>query len=90
MNKSERGLIASLIISDLVSFLLILYNFLFAAPEERYMFPIFLIIMPAVYLETKKKLEMEQNKSFQYKKVLWVLMSCLIITEGMNLILSLL
>ncbi|NVM37071.1 MAG: hypothetical protein HWN81_15850 [Candidatus Lokiarchaeota archaeon] len=90
LNTSERGLIASLIISDLVSFLLILYNFLFAVPGERYMIPIFLIVMPAVYLETKRKLEMEQNKSFQYKKVLWVLMSCLIITESMNLILSLL
>ncbi len=90
LNTSERGLIASLIISDLVSFLLILYNFLFAASGERYMIPIFLIIMPAVYLETRKKLEIEQNKSFQYKKVLWVLMSCLIITESMNLILYIL
>jgi len=90
LNKYERGLIASLIISNLVSLILISYNFLFATPGERYMIPIFLIVMPAVYLETKRKLEIEQNKSFQYKKVLWVLMSCLIITESMNLILTLL
>ena len=90
LNTSERGLIASLVISDIVSFLLILYNFLFAAPGDRYLMPIFLMIMPAVFLETKRKLEMEQNKSFQYQKVLWVLMSCLIITESMNLILSIL
>jgi len=90
LNKYERGLIASLIISNLVSLILISYNFLFATPGERYMIPIFLIVMPAVYLETKRKLEIEQNKSFQYKKVLWVLMSCLIIIESMNLILTLL
>ena len=90
LNKYERGLIASLIISNLVSLTLISYNFLFATPGERYMIPIFLIVMPAVYLETKRKLEIEQNKSFQYKKVLWVLMSCLIIIESMNLILTLL
>jgi len=90
LNTTERGLIAALIISDIVSILLLIYNFFYSTPEQRGMIPIFLIFMPAVYLETKKQLEMEQNQSFQYKKVLWVLMSCLILTKSMNLILSLL
>ncbi|MFX1388211.1 MAG: hypothetical protein ACFE9M_13415 [Promethearchaeota archaeon] len=90
MNTSERGLIASLIISDIISFVLVLYNFLFVGPEARDMIPIFLIIMPALYFDTKRKLEIEGNQSFQYQKVLWVLISCLIITEGMNLILIIL
>ena len=90
LNSSERGLIAALVILDIASILLLIYNLLFATLRERYMIPIFLIIMPVVYIETKRKLEVEQNKSFQYKKVLWVLMSCLIRTESINLILSLL
>ena len=87
LNNTERGLIAALIISDLVSLLLLLYNLFLASPGERDMIPIFLMIMPAVYLETKRKLREEENQDFQHKTFLRVLLSCLIITESMNLIL---
>ncbi|MFW9824052.1 MAG: hypothetical protein ACFFE4_13995 [Candidatus Thorarchaeota archaeon] len=88
LNRSERGLIASIIISDFVSFLLFYLNIFYFPPDERDMIPIFLIILPAIYMETKKRLEREENRGFRHKKVLWVLISCLIITESMNLILS--
>lgn len=87
LTTTERGLIAALIISDLVSFLLLLYNLFLVTPRERDMIPIFLFIMPAVYLETKRKLQEEENRDFQHKNLLRVLLSCLIITESMNLIL---
>jgi len=89
MNTKERGLIAALVISDIVSVLLVIYNVFYALPGNRSMIPIFLMIMPAIYFETKKQLSAE-NKSFQHKEVLWLLLSFLIIMEGINLILSLL
>ena len=90
LNTSERGLIAALVLSDIVSILLFIYNIFYSTLGKRAMIPIFLIIMPAIYLDTKKQLEVKQNKNFRYKKVLWVLMSCLIISESMNLILFIL
>ncbi|MFX1453927.1 MAG: hypothetical protein ACFFDB_00995 [Promethearchaeota archaeon] len=88
LNRSERGLIVSLIISDSVSFLLLILNIFYFPPNERDMIPIFLIILPAIYMETKRRLESEENRTFRYRKVLWVLISCLIVTESVNLILS--
>jgi len=89
MKATERGLIAAFIILDIVCVLLFTYNFLFASPSKRDMIPIFLMIMLAIYFETKKQLEAE-NKNFEHKKVLRVLMSCLVITESMSLILYIL
>ncbi len=89
LNTTERGLIAAMVISDISSILLLIYNF-YTTPDQRDMIPIFLILMPAIYYETKKQLKAEEDKDFQYKKVLWVLLSCLIITESMNLILYIL
>jgi hypothetical protein len=90
LNSTERGLIAALAISDIVSVLLVLYNILYTTSGERDMIPIFLMLMPAVYLETKRKLQEEENQTFRYKNLLRVLLSCLIITESMNLILLIL
>ncbi len=87
LNTTERGLIAALVISDIASILLLTYNVIF---DRRDMIPIFLIIMPAIYFETKQRLKTEQDQDFQYKKVLWLLLSCLIISEGMKLILYIL
>ncbi|MFX1364960.1 MAG: hypothetical protein ACFFCE_15970 [Promethearchaeota archaeon] len=87
LNITERGLIAALVISDIVSILLFTYTVIF---DRRDMIPIFLIIMPAIYFETKQQLKAEQDQNFQYKKVLWLLLTCLIISEGMNLILYIL
>jgi hypothetical protein len=88
LNTSERSLVAALIISDIISALLLIYNIFYFPPGERNMIPIFLIILPAIYVETKRCLAEEENRTFRYRKVLWVLISCLIITESMNLILS--
>ena len=89
MKTTERGLVAALVISNIVSVLLIIYNVFYALPGNSFMIPIFLMIMPAIYFETKKQLESE-NKIFQHKEVSWVLLSFLIITGSVNLILSLL
>ncbi len=88
LNTSERGLTAALIISDIVSAVLLIYNIFYFPPGGRDMIPLFLIILPAIYVETKRRLAVEENRTFRYRKVLWVLISCLIITESMNLILS--
>jgi hypothetical protein len=88
LNTSERGLIAALGISDLISTLLLILNIFYVPPSGRDMIPIFLIILPAIYVETKRRLKIEENRTFRYKKVLWVLISCLIISESMNLILT--
>ncbi|MHA2008014.1 MAG: hypothetical protein ACXABO_12120 [Promethearchaeota archaeon] len=87
LNTSERSLVAVLVISDIVSVLLLTYNIFYFPPGGGEMIPIFLIIIPAIYFETKKRLESEENRTFRYRKVLWVLISCLITTESMNLIL---
>jgi hypothetical protein len=55
--------------------------------RESEVIPIFLAIMPALYLETKRRLEAKERPDFQYKKVLRVLLSCLVITESMRIIL---
>ncbi|MHA2120698.1 MAG: hypothetical protein ACW990_05785 [Promethearchaeota archaeon] len=88
INKTERGLIASLFISDIASVLLLFYNVFYFPSGGRAMIPIFLMIMPAIYVETKKRLEAEENRIFQYRSLLWALLICLIITESVNLVLS--
>ncbi|MFW9989531.1 MAG: hypothetical protein ACFFC3_12825, partial [Candidatus Odinarchaeota archaeon] len=72
LNTTERGLIAALVILDIVSILLLTYNVIF---DRQDMIPIFLIIMPAIYFETKQQLKAEQDQDFQYKKILWLLFS---------------
>lgn len=88
LNKTERGLIAALFISDIVSVLLLFYNIFYFPSGGRDMIPIFLMIMPAIYVETKRRLKAEENRTFQYKRLLWLLISFLIITESVNLVLS--
>ncbi len=84
---TERSLIAAFIISDIASFLLLLMNIFNNVPGEREVIPIFLMIMPAIYIETKRRLKTEESREFHYKIVLRLLFSCLVITESMNIIL---
>jgi hypothetical protein len=86
---TERSLIAAFVISDIASFLLLLMNIFNNMPGDREVVPIFLMIIPAIYLETKRRLKTEESRGFHYKIVLRVLFSCLVITESMNIILIL-
>jgi hypothetical protein len=63
---TERSLIAAFVISDIASFLLLLMNIFNNMPGDREVVPIFLMIIPAIYLETKRRLKTEESRGFHY------------------------